>query len=151
MLRHTRVKGVSDMDAKEYLQQVRNAEILINDKTEELAELETLAIKINALNEGERVQSSGSQDKMADVVCKIADLKTEIQAEIDNLLRLKREVRNVINRVSEPVLMSVLHKRYLQYKSWEEIAVEMSFTYRWCTQLHGKALLEVDGIIKSSY
>lgn len=139
------------MDAKEYLQQVRNADIVIKDKMEELAELETLATKINALNEGERVQSSGSQDKMADVVCKIADLKAEIKAEVDNLLKLKREVRSVINQVSEPVMMSVLHKRYLQYKSWEQIAVEMGFTYRWCTKLHGKALQEVENIIKSSF
>lgn len=139
------------MDAKEYLQQVRNADIEINDKMEELADLEVLATKLGSLSDGDRVQASSSQDKMADIVCRIADLKTEIQAEISRLLELKKQVREVIEKVSEPVLISVLHKRYLQYKSWEQIAVEMNFTYRWCTKLHGKALIEVDGIIKSSY
>lgn len=138
------------MDAKEYLQQVRNADILIKDKMEELAELETLATKINALNEGERVQASGNQDKMADVVCKIADLKTDIEAEVDNLLKLKREVRNVINRVSEPVLMSVLHKRYLQFKQWEQIAVELDVSWRHTLRLHGKALREIEKLLNKS-
>lgn len=144
------------MDAKEYLQQVRNADIMVKDKMEELAQLEALATKINALSEGERVQSSGSQDKMADTVCRIADLKAEIQTEIDNLLKLKRDVRNVINQVSEPALMSVLHKRYLQYnektlrfKSWEKISVDMDCSYQWVCKLHEKALQEVEKIINS--
>lgn len=139
------------MGAKEYLQQVRNADIAIKDKMEELAGLRALATNISVVNEGERVQSSESQDKMADTMCKIADLEMEIQAEIEKLLSLKRRIRKVIGQVSEPTLMSVLHKRYLQYKSWEEIAVEMNFTYRWCIKLHGKALQEVGEIIKSSY
>ena len=139
------------MEAKEYLQQVRNADIKINDKMEELADLEVLATKLGSLSDGDRVQASSSQDKMADIVCRIADLKSEIQTEINSLLELKRQVREVIEKVSEPVLISVLHKRYLQYKSWEQIAVEMGFTYRWCTKLHGKALQEVENIINSSF
>lgn len=141
---------MSGIEAKEYLQQVRNADIAVKDKMEELAGLEAMATKINALNEGERVQASGSQDRMADTVCKIADLKAEIQAEIDSLLELKREVRGVIKQVSEPVLMSVLHKRYLQYKSWEQIAVELNVSYRHTTRLHGKALQDIEKILNVS-
>lgn len=144
------------MDAKEYLQQVRNADLAINNKIEELAKLRSLAIKINSLNEGERVQSSGSQDKMADAVCRITDMESEIQSEIDALMTLKREVRSVINQVSEPTLMSVLHKRYLQYdaqsyryKPWEKIAVELDCSYQWICKLHGRALQEVEKIINS--
>ena len=138
------------MEAKEYLQSVRNADLAIQDKIEEVAKLEALATKINSLNEGERVQSSGSQDKMADAVCKIADLKSEIQTEIDNLLKLKREVRIVIEKVSEPVLMSVLNKRYIQYKSWEQIAIELSLSWRHTLRLHGKGLREINKIINVS-
>ena len=129
---------------------MRNADIAVNDKLEELASLEALAIKINALNEGERVQNSGSQDKMADTVCKIADLKAEVQSEINKLLELKREVRGVIELVSEPVLMSVLHKRYLQYKSWEQIAIELDISWRHTLRLHGKALREIEKILNMS-
>ncbi len=139
---------MSEIEAKEYLQQVRNADIAVNNKMEELAGLEALATKINALNEGDRVQATGSQDKMADTVCKIADLKAEIQAEIDSLLALKREVRGVIKQVSEPVLMSLLHKRYLQYKSWKEIAVEMNYSLDRTYTLHGKALKSINSILK---
>ncbi|MFQ9516740.1 MAG: hypothetical protein ACLRZ9_13075 [Eubacterium sp.] len=141
---------MSEIEAKEYLQQVRNADIAVNNKMEELAGLEALATKINALNEGDRVQATGSQDKMADTVCKIADLKAEIQAEIDSLLALKRVVRGVIKQVSEPVLMSLLHKRYLQYKSWEQIAIELDISWRHTLRLHGKALQEIEKILNVS-
>ena len=57
---------------------------------EELATLEALAMKTTAVMGGERVQSSGSQQKMADCVVKIADLKSQIADELDELLELKR-------------------------------------------------------------
>ena len=138
------------IEAKEYLQQVRNADMAIKDKMEELARLRTLATSISVANDGERVQSSGSQDKMADTMCKITDFEAEIQAEIDNLLVLKRDVRGVIEKVSEPVLMSVLHKRYLQYKSWEQIAIELDISWRHTLRLHGKALREIEKILNMS-
>ncbi len=138
------------MEAKEFLQQVRRADIPIQKKPDELADLETLATKINAVNEGERVQSSSSQDSMAEAVCKIADLKKEIQSEIEELLQLKREVRAVISLVSEPDLMSVLYKRYIFYKKWEQIAVEINVSWRQALRLHGQALKEVEKILKLS-
>lgn len=138
------------MDSKEYLQQVQDSDLMIKDKMEELADLEILATLLGSLGKGERVQNSGSQDKMAETVCKIVDLKKEIQTEIDNLLKLKREIRNIINRVSEPLLMSILHKRYLQYKSWEEISVELSISYRHTTRLHRLALQNVEKILNMS-
>lgn len=136
--------------AKEYLQQVRNSDIAIKDKMQELADLEVLVTNVNSINEGDRVQSSSSQDKMADTVCKIADLKMEIQEEINNLLRLKREVRDTIEKVSEPDLVSILYKRYILFKKWEEISVELNVSYRHTTRLHGKALIEIEKILKMS-
>lgn len=138
------------MEAKEYLQQVRNADIAIKDKMEELADLEALATKLSGLSDGDKVQASSSQDKMADTVCEIADLKAEIHGEINSLLELKKEVREVIGKVSEPVLMSVLHKRYLQYKSWEKIAIEMGMSWRHTLRLHGKSLQEIEKILNAS-
>lgn len=140
----------SNNKAKEYLQQVKSADLAINDKLEELAKLEALATKINSVNEGERVQSSGSQDKVADAVCEIADLKADIDVEIKHLLALKREIREVIQKVGEPELMSILYKRYMQYKSWEKISVELNISYRHATRLHGKALQNVEKILNMS-
>ncbi len=136
------------MTAKEYLKQVRKNELLIESKIEEIMKLETMAAKINAVNDGERVQSSGTSDRMADMVCKIADMKNELQKEIDELLDLKREARNVIEQVSEPDLVAVLYKRYLLYMPWEKIAAELSVSCRQVLRLHGKALAEIEKILK---
>lgn len=134
--------------AKEYLQQVRNADLKIQEKLEEVAALEVLATKVSALNEGDRVKSSGDQDKMAQTVCKIADMKNEIQEEIENMLKLKREIRRTIEQVSAPIYMSVLYRRYILYKSWEQIATELCLSYRHTTRLHGEGLQEVEKILE---
>lgn len=138
------------MEAKEYLQQIRTSEMQINDKLDELKKLQSLATKVNVVNEGNRVKSSGSQDKMANTVVSIVELENEIQEDVNRLMALKREVKQTIEKVSEPDLMSILYKRYVLYDSWEKIAVSLNISYRHATRLHGKALYEIQKIINMS-
>lgn len=135
------------MDGKEYLQQIRNADRLLNDKMKELEELENLKEKSNAIGENERSESVENQ---------IDVLKDKIQSEIKKLIEIKNEVRSVINQVNDSVLMNVLHKRYLQYdkktlryKSWEQISIELGCSYQWICKLHKEALKKVEKIINS--
>lgn len=122
----------------------------INDKLDELKKLQSLATKVNVVNEGNRVKSSGSQDKMANTVVSIVELENEIQEDVNRLMALKREVKQTIEKVSEPDLMSILYKRYVLYDSWEKIAVSLNISYRHATRLHGKALYEIQKIINMS-
>lgn len=136
------------MKAKDYLEQIRILDRLINNKLQELEQLEALATKVTSVNSGDRVQASGSQDKMADTVIKILELKQEINADIDRLVDLKCEIIPLIDAVQDADLIDVLYKRYIQGKKWEEIALEMHYTFRWVLKLHGRALQKIDMIRK---
>lgn len=147
------------MEAKDFLNQLKRMEDSIKDKLEEVAQLKSIALTVvavsnNVIIEGEkhsaeRVQSSGSQQKMADAVCKYVDLEKEIDDDIDRMVDKREEVLAVINMLDKPVQCSVLRKKYVQFKSFKRIAEEMNYTYQYIIEQHNKALKNLQKILDS--
>lgn len=134
------------MTAKEYLQQIHKADKRIENKLSEISSLRALTESVTSSWKEDVVQSSSSGDKLGDTINRIIDLERELNADIDRLIDLKREVMKVIDQLEEPYC-DILYKRYFQYMRWEEIALEMHYTYQWVCVLHGKALLKVKELI----
>ena len=80
---------------------------------------------------------------MADAICKIIDLESEINADIDKLVDLKREIVGVIKSVNNIEYQTLLEKRYLCFMHWEQIAVDMGYELRYIHKLHKRALENV--------
>ena len=115
----------------------------INADIEELASLKALATRTTSVLGGERVQSSGSQQKMADCVVKIVEMENRINEEIDKFIDYKENARKLLSEC-DPECITLISKRYFQFKTWEEIAVDMNYTYQWVSGgLHQKALAQV--------
>lgn len=130
------------MNAIIYLKRIKKMDMKIKVAMEELAQLEALATKTSVAMGDERIQSSGSQQKMADCVVKIADVKNEISKEVEELTRCKNEAMQILSNCDAECI-AILHKRYFQFKTWEQIAAEMGFTYKWVSGgLHQKALAQ---------
>ena len=136
------------MNAKEYLQQIKKMDTKINTDIEELANLEALVTKTTSVMSEDKVQTSGSQEKMADCVAKIVDMQNEISAEIDRLIDYKKEARQLICEACDADCTKLLHKRYFNFETWEQIAVEMNYTYQWVSgKLHKRALSQVQKVL----
>jgi len=131
------------MTPKEYLQQYRNAEDSINAKLDQIHKLRELATKTTQTLTADNVQSSGSSDKISAIVSKIVDMEREVDAEIDKLQEIKKNVEKVISAVTNYTQRQVLTLRYINGLRWEEIAVKMNYTYRNVCYIHGRALSEV--------
>lgn len=136
-------------DAKTFLQQVKLYDTHINTKLEELDRLMALATKITPILKQDVVSGSGNQDKLGDAVAKMVDLEREINAIIDAYIKLKRQVNDVVDKVTDPDQAAILYKRYFLYERWEQIALEMNMTYRNVCYIHGKALLTVNKMLNS--
>ena len=80
---------------------------------------------------------------MAEAVTKIVDLQAEINRDIDTLVDLKREIVSVIKQVENLEYQTLLEKRYLCFRTWEQIAVDMGYDLRWLYRLQRRALSEV--------
>ncbi len=124
---------------KEYLRQLRTAEIKIEQKEEELERLKSSLESISTGTDSERVQTT-PKDRLSEEITRIVDLEKEIKSDIKELLILKNKIINEIQSMDNPVYINILYKRYVQYKSLEEIAVEMNYSYRQVLRLHGLAL-----------
>lgn len=136
------------MKAKEYLQQIKKCDKLIENKLSEIKSLYDLTTSITTGLKEDVVQSSGVTDKIGDTVSKIIDLQQEINDDIDSFVDLKREIMSVIDRIDDVNLIDILYKRYFKYETWERIATEMNFTYQWVCKLHGRALQKVQQLIE---
>ena len=147
------------MNARDFLNQLKRMEEAIKDKLEEIAQLKSIALVVTAVSnnviiEGEkhsvdRVQSSGSQQKMADAVCKYVDLEKEVDADIDRMVEKRDEVLAVINKLDKPVQCAVLRKKYVQFKSFKQIAEDLHYSYQYILESHSQALKNVQKILDS--
>ena len=72
-----RIESLEEMTAKEYLNQVRNLESKMKILKEEIDTLREMVVSTGAIQQGERVLSSGTQDKMAETICKINEKECE--------------------------------------------------------------------------
>jgi hypothetical protein len=135
------------MDAKIYLRQVELLDIKITNKLIERQQWKDIALGITSSIGGDKVQSSTGQSKMADAVVKCIDMESEIDALVDCLITTKRDVIATIERLDNPTEYNVLHKRYIQFLSLQEIADDYNKEYSWVTTTHGRALKNVQTLL----
>jgi glutamine synthetase type III len=60
---------------------------------------------------------------------KLAELQETIFLECEKLFAIKSEIIRTVARVNNVTYRTLLEKRYLEYKTWEQIAVEMNYSY----------------------
>ena len=131
------------MTPKAYLAQAYRIDQRINSKLEQLSSLRELSTK--ATTTFSDVPPSGTRNvhRMEDVICKIVTLEDEINAEIDRLVDLKRDIHALIGEVQDPEYQTLLELRYLCFKTWEQIAVLMNYSTKYLFELHARALRSI--------
>lgn len=134
------------MNAKQYLRQVRRLDNIINAKLEQVEVLRAMATRMTAKLTANKVQESNTPDKTEKLIVKIIDLEKEITNDIDKLIDLKTEVMRKIDSIQNDDYKLLLTLRYLNFKTWEQIAVEMKFTFQWVHELHKRALIEFEKV-----
>ena len=128
------------MNAKEYLNQAYRLDQRINSKLEQVLSLRDLTTTATATMSDMPGSSSPNVYRMQDIIAKIIDLENEINADIDQLVDLKRDMVAAIKAVADPECQTLLELRYLCFKSWEQIAVAMGYGVRHVYKLHNSAL-----------
>ena len=131
------------MTVKEYLQQGYRIDQRINSKIAQVTNLRELATKAKATLSDMPGNATPNTHRMEDIIVKMIDLETEINADIDSLVDLKAEMVAVIKNVKNPELQTLLELRYLCFKTWEQIAVEMNYGIENIYRLHREAIKKI--------
>ena len=135
------------MKAKEYLERAYWLDQMIDSKLEQVASLRAMATKTTTIIKRDVVSHSRNMHSMEDTVAKIADMEAEINADIDRLVDLKKEIGETIRRVEDPELRILLELRYLCYKGWPEIAGSIRCADSSVFRVHRRALDAVKNIL----
>ena len=136
------------MDAKAFLMQIEKLDAMIECKLIEREQWHDLAVNITAHMDGEKVQSSGAKSRMACAVEKCVDMESEIDRVVDQLKGKKRAVTDTIEQLDSPTFYKVLHMKYVQYKTLQEIAGIFDRNYEWAKTVHGRALSQVQRLLE---
>ncbi len=139
-------RGSERLIAKAYLEQIAKIEAMITNKLAERERWYEMAQSITAQMRGERVQTSGNQQRMAAAIDRCIDAENEVNAMIDRLIDRKREINSILEQVST-TSYDVLHKRYIQGMGYQAIADSIGCSYSNATTIHGRALIEVQRIL----
>lgn len=88
-------------------------------------------------------RSGGGSDKIQTTVEKIIEIEEKLDHEIDALADLRNRIETAVEKLEDGRLRDVMRYRYIDGMKWEQIAVEMHYSYMQVCRLHGKALLEI--------
>ena len=136
------------MTAKQYLMRAWQIDRRIERKIEER---DRLAARLDSGVGHLTGMPRGGGHDWTDSALKVIELTGQIDREIGELCRAKREVNEALGQVEDARERSVLELRYRSYMSWEEIADELHYTSRWVFILHRRGLRRVKEFIEVHY
>lgn len=129
---------MNNEEKKQYLRRYQAAKKRAKMIQEEIEELRSS--KTSPVGLGDGMPHGSSTSDLSGYAARWDELVRELEAEKEMQMVTYREIRRQISMVPDPTEQEILSRRYLLNQSWEKIAVEMRYSYRNITRLHGYAL-----------
>lgn len=129
---------MNNEEKKQYLRRYQAAKRRAKMIQEEIEELRSSKTSPVGLGDG-MPRGRGTSD-LSGYAARWDELVRELEAEKEMQMVTYREIRQQISMVPDPTEQEILSRRYLIGQSWKKIAVEMKYSYRHVTKLHGHAL-----------
>ncbi len=146
------------MNVYDYLQQVKDADAMIDEKKAELQELWTLATSVTQLSDG-MPRSHGVTDKVGKTAKKIIKAKENAIAQIDKYMDVRKDVIRHIEKLP-PKQRTVLLWLYVRkrekreknqswYYTWSEIAENLGCSEQNIANTRKRAIKNLQKILDS--
>lgn len=129
------------LTAREYLEQLQELDININQDIERLESMKNNACGTGAIDYSkDRVQTSPSGDALCRQVTNYVSFNKHINQEIDKFSDAKNLIIQQIRGLHNKYFNQILFKVYVQYKTVKQASREMKKSYNYTVELHNKAL-----------
>jgi len=132
------------MNAKDFLGQAYRIDQRIDCKIEQITSLHALATKATTTISDMPGSPTRNTHRMEDIIVKILEMEEELNSEIDYLVDLKATIMEVIKGLDNLEYQTLLEWRYLCYKPWEQIALDLSYSVNNIFKMHKRALEELE-------
>lgn len=122
-----------------YLSRYRRMNARIDRLLEEKRRWWELALKITpSLSQAPGGGENGSRVERP--MDKVMEIEAQITREIDELYTVRQEIKGTLSQLEDENLKLLMEYRYIDGLTWEQVAVEMNYSYMQICRLHGKAL-----------
>lgn len=129
------------MTAKEYLNQARHLDALINCRLREIDYWRELSSSVSGSNfEPHYNPNRPTEAPFVKCLEKIDEIQRSVEEKIAYLVRLKEEINTAIDKLENRDEQLVLRYRYLDDCTWEEISRMLNVSLRTVYRIHGSAL-----------
>lgn len=124
---------------KEYLRKYLEAK-----RMQEVLEREIDELRLNRMIPGSPAQDgmphgSGGGD-LSGYAARLDELDRSLHAQLERKLRIRKEITDKIDAMSDETENLLLRLRYIHGLKWEEVAVKMDYSWRAVHKIHSKAL-----------
>ena len=131
---------MSNKDKIKYLKRYITLDREIDRKLKEVGRLRSKLTRITQVLTAEPRGGGTIYGKTEEILAKIVDLENEIDADIDRLVAIRDGIKTIIEAVEDDRERLLLQYRYLDGRTFEEIAVQMNYSWRQIHRLHSQAL-----------
>ena len=125
-------------EKKRYLNGYRDCTRRERQLQEQIDELRSQQMFPSVNHDG--MPQGNAHSDLSGYVARLDALISQLEHEQDLAVRQYKEIHDRIHKMQDGAEKEVLIRRYLMGRTWEQIAVEMDYTYRHVTRLHGAAL-----------
>lgn len=124
---------------KEYLKSYRNLCRKLESLEEQMQSLREVeqSAKVQSISDMPR---GSKQLDLSDYMVKVDVVCTKIIRTKAECLERKLEIEDLITDMQDGIESKVLHKRYIEFKPWEQICVEIDYSWRQTHYIHSNAL-----------
>lgn len=136
-------------DVEEWLEQVAKLDELIIGKIAERDRLMALATNVTAKPmDGMPYSNTGTVSrKIENAVIELTMLSNETDALIQKFTNLKKEVIETIEKLPHNEY-AVLHRRYIRYMTWDEIAFDLNYSTMQVWRIKKNAIKKLKDVMK---
>lgn len=78
---------------------------------------------------------------------RLVELESLVDAKIDEQISMKAEILSTIMQLHDRRQRLVLMEYYVEMKTWEQVAVDLNYSYMHITRIHGYALKEMQKVL----
>ena len=128
------------MTTKEYLRRIRDAESDLRSAEMDYQRARDDVMNLKAIEYDKDKVSNSHIGDLSDAIAALEKYAEQVNAKWDELIALRTEAEELIEKIADGRYREVLKRRYLWGESWEYIAVGMRYSFRQVTRLHGGAL-----------
>ena len=136
-------------DVKEYLMEIKYKQQYLERLKKRRASLH-LDVSFGGIDYSADLVQSTPKNKMEEAMVKLSERLEKIDNSIAKVGVEIDDRIGSIEKLSNDTHRSILFKRYVEDKSFEEISVEMGYVYNYTCNLHGDALNELSKLLNFS-